>query len=134
MSQIATLRGNLLREQHGQCSDMQAACTAAAQPKTVSKSFNTHLTKKLLFLCDTTSAHNLPNVWIVLATGNGKHVCETIETHVWVAAMGIGDSNLAPVIAPDLSKKIVGMCLAGNNLDDFTDGINLFLIVVQAVL
>ena len=41
------------------------------------------------------------------------------------------DTNLAPVITPDLSKKIVGVRLAGDNLNDFTDGVNLFLIVVQ---
>ena len=41
----------------------------------------------------------------------------------------VGDSDLAPVIAPDLSKEIVGVHLTGNKLDDFTNGINPFLMV-----
>ena len=43
----------------------------------------------------------------------------------------MGDSDVAPVITPDLSKKIVGVCFAGNNLDNFVDGVNPFLMVVQ---
>ena len=48
-----------------------------------------------------------------------------------VIATGLGDTNLAPVVTPDLSKKLVRVCLAGNNLDDFTDGVKPFLVVVQ---
>ena len=74
--------GGLLSVQHGQQSDAQATCTAASQPKTVSEFFNTHLTKKLLFLCDVASSHNLLEVWIELAAGNSKREWETIKTHV----------------------------------------------------
>ena len=97
----------------------------------MSKFFNTHLTDKLLFLCDVASAHDLPKIWIELVAGNGKHKRETIETCMRVVAAGLGDKNLEPVITPDLSKKIVGVRLAGNNLDDFTDGVNPCLMVVQ---
>ena len=38
---------------------------------------------------------------------NDKRERETIETHVHVVATGLGDTDLAPVITPDLSKKIV---------------------------
>ena len=79
MSQIATPMGDLLNVECGQHSDAQAAHTAASQPKMLSKFFNTHLTEKLFFLCDVASIHNLPDIWIELATGNGKRECETIE-------------------------------------------------------
>ena len=129
--QIVTLMGDLLNVQRGQCSDAQAVRTAASQPKTVSEFFNTHLTEKLLFLCDVASAHDLPEIWIKLVAGNSKRERDTIEMRVRVGATGLGDTDLAPVITPDLSKKIIGVHLVGNNLDDFTDGVNTFLMVVQ---
>ena len=70
-------------------------------------------------------------MWIELAADNGKREWETIKTRVRVFAAGLGDTDLAPVITPDLAKKIVGACLPGNNLDDFADGVNPFLMVVQ---
>ena len=97
----------------------------------MSKFFNANLTEKLLFLCNISLAHDLPNVQIELAAGNGKHDCETIKTWVQVVATGLGDSNPVPVLAPDLSKKIAGLWLAGNNSDDFTDIVNPFLMVVK---
>ena len=87
--------------------------------------------EKPLFLCDVALTHNLPDVWIEPAAGNGKRECETIETCTCAVKTGLGDTNLASVITPDLSKKIVGVRLAGNNLDNFTDGVNSFLMVVQ---
>ena len=97
----------------------------------MSEFFNAHLTKKLLFLCDIASIHKLPDVWIELAADNGKHWRETIETRAHAVVAGFVDSDLAPVIAPNLSKKIVGAHLTGNNLDNFTDGVNPFLMVAQ---
>ena len=118
-SQIATLLEDLLNTQCGQCSDTQSACTAASQPKTMSKFFNIHLTEKPLFLCNIALTYNLPDIWIELAAGNGKREHETIETCIWVVATGLGDTHLAPVIALNLSKKIVGVRLVGNNLEFF---------------
>ena len=84
-------------------------CSAGSKsrPKTVSEFFNTHLTEKPLFLCDMSLTHDLRGVWIEPAAGNGKREHEIIKTCVRVIATGVGDINLAPVITPDLSKKIV---------------------------
>ena len=82
---------------------------AASQNKTVGKFFNTCLTKKPLFLCDVSSAHDLPETWIELVASNCKRECEIIKTHTWVIAIALGDANVAPVIGPNLSKKIVGV-------------------------
>ena len=78
MSQIANLFGDLLSVQRGQNSNTQPVHTVASQPKTVSNFFNTHLMEKLLCLCDVASTHDLPDVWIKLAVGNGKHECKPI--------------------------------------------------------
>ena len=129
-SQIATLMGDLLSVQQGQHSDAQAACTATSQSMTMSKFFNAHLAEKLLFLSDIASAHDLPDDWIELATGNSKCEHETIETQVCVVALVLGDSDVPSFIAPDASNKIVGACLAGNKLDNFTNGVNPFLMGV----
>ena len=92
--------------QHGQQSNAQAACTAVSQPWTVSKFFNAHLTEHSLFLCDIALSHNLPEVWIEPAAGNGKCERETIETHMHIIAAGLGETDLAPVITPDLTKRL----------------------------
>ena len=123
--------GNLLHVQRGQRSDAKAAHTAASQCKTVSKFCNTHLLKKWLLLCDIALTHNFPDIWIELATGNGNCEHETIKMRARAVATGLGDTNLAPVITPDLSKKIVGVCLAGNNFIDFANSVNPFLMVAQ---
>ena len=79
----------------------------------MSELFNTHLTEKPLFLCDVASTYDLLDIWIELAAGNGNRECETIEMPTCAVATGLGDTNLAPVISPDLSKKVVGVHVAG---------------------
>jgi hypothetical protein len=123
--------GDLLQVQRDVRNDATAARTAAQAPKTVAEFFGDHMTEKLLALCQAHDAHALPELWILLAAANGKRERETIESRMRITATALGDPDLAPVVTPDLAKKIVSVRLAGNNLDDFTDGINPFLMVVQ---
>ncbi|HKK56614.1 hypothetical protein [Marinobacter sp.] len=130
-SRIANLMGDLLQVQRDVRNDTSAARAAAQAPKTVAEFFGDHLAEKLLALCQAHDTHALPQLWIKLAAANGKRERETIETELRITGTALGDPELAPVVTPDLAKKIVGVRLAGNNMDDFSDGVNPFLMVIQ---
>jgi hypothetical protein len=128
---IANLVGDLLQVQRDVRNDATAARAAAVAPKTVAEFFGDHVTDKLLALCQAPNAHALPELWIQLAAANGKREREVIETQLCITAANLGDPELAPVVTPDLAKKIASVRLAGNNMDDFSDGVNPFLMTVQ---
>ena len=62
--------------------------------------------------------------------GNGKREGEMIEILFHEVAANAGDVNQAPVVTPDLVKKIETLCFAGTNTDDLSNEINLFLMVI----
>ncbi|MEA3642885.1 MAG: hypothetical protein VBE63_23515 [Lamprobacter sp.] len=130
-SRIANIMGDLLQVQREVRNDATAARTAAAAPKSVADFFGDSTTDKLMALCQVHAAHALPEIWISLAAANGKREREVIESRLRVTATALGDPELAPVITPDLAKKIVSVRLEGSNLDDFSDGVNPFLMVIQ---
>ena len=83
----------------------------------VTKCFKTHNTSQLLFLTGAATE---------VEEGNGKHEHETIELLFHEVATNAGDVDQAPVVMPDLAKKIVTLHFAGTNMDNLSDGSSLW--------
>ena len=66
-----------------------------------------------------------------IAEGNGKCERQTIEQLFGEVATNTGDVDQAPVVTPDLAKKIITLRFAGTNMDDLSNGINPFIMVIQ---
>ena len=128
---IAGLMGDLLREQQAARGDASAARTAAAQPKTVGEYYKAHVTAKLMAMCNVTIETNLPKLWHELAAANGKREREVIEENIRQIASHEGIPELAPVVTPTLAKKITALRFSGTNLDDLSEGINPFALVIM---
>ena len=73
----------------------------------------------------------LPDLWTELAGANGKRDRETIDMVFRQIANGLHQPELAPVVTPALAKKISTLRLAGTNLDDLSEGVQPFVIVIM---
>ena len=100
-------------------------------PKMVSEYFKTHNTSQLLFLTEAATEVDLPEILSRIAEGNKKHEREMIELLFHEVAVNAGDMDQAPMVTPDLAKKIAILRFAGTNMDDLTNGINPFIKVIQ---
>ena len=128
---MAGLMGDMLTVQREAQAAAVAARTAAAAPKSIGEFFKTHLTTKLMHLCDVASESDLPEVWSEIAAANGKRDREAIELVVRNVANALFQPELAPVITPHLAKKLTSVRLGGTNLDDLTEGVQPFCVVIQ---
>ena len=83
-------------------------------------------------MCDCCGLFTLtPEVWVAHCQGNGKREHETIELLFCEVVANAGEVDQAPVVMPNLVKKIVTFRFVGTNMDDLSDGINLFIMVIQ---
>ena len=130
-SHVVALMMVLARVQQDARNDAIAARAASVAPKTVSTPFKTHNMTQLLFLTGAAAEVDLPKIWACIVEENGKRERETIEQLFLEVAANTGDVDQAPVVTPDLAKKIVTLCFAGTNVDDLLDGINPFIMVTQ---
>ena len=117
-SHVVALMMDLVKTQCDACVDAIVARAAMAQ---------------LLFLTGGASAANLPKVWLQIADGNSKHERERemIEIFFHEATANTSEVDQAPVVTPDLAKKIITLHFADANMDNLSDGINPFLMVIH---
>lgn len=128
---IAGLMGNLLKEQQDARADANAARAISGAAKSVSDYFKAHVTLKLTTLCDVARETDLPEVWTNLAAANGKREREVLDEHFRDVASRLDVPELSPIITPTLSKKITSMRFGGSNLDDLSEGVNPFVVVIM---
>ena len=128
---IASLMSDILREQRETRRDAADARASAVTPKTVSEYFKPYLTGKLMSLCGATNETDLPDLWADLASANGKQDREVIEENFRTIASGLSLAELTPVVTPGFAKKVTAMRFAGSNLDDLTEGVHPFSIIIM---
>lgn len=128
---IAALMQNILDVQRSAKKDAEDARKAANEPKSVGSFFKDHLTTKLLLLCNVASEADLPPLWSDIAAANGKRDREAIELCFRSTANAMNTPELAPVVTPALAKKLSTLRLAGTNLDDLSEGVHPFVLMIQ---
>ena len=124
-SHALALMTDLARVQCNACADGIAA-HATAVPLTSRPTMQLSF-----FLTGAALEANLPKIWLRILEGNRKCEHETIEILFHGVAANGGDMDQAPVITPDLAKKIATPCFAGTNMNDVSNGINLSLMAIQ---
>jgi hypothetical protein len=130
-TRMAHLMNDILVVQRDSRADALAARNAASAPKSPMAFFKPHVTAKLVAMCNVHDQHGLPDLWKEIASANGKRDRETIEMVLRDIANNLGQPELVPVVTPSLAKKLVSVRLAGTNLDDLSEGITPFAIVVM---
>lgn len=128
---MAGLMGDILREQKDARADKSNARAIASAPKTVGEYFKAYLTDKLMKLCDVTTESSLPELWAALAAAGGKREREVIEESFRTIASALGLPELTPVVTPSFTKKITAMRFAGANLDDLSEGVHPFAVIIM---
>lgn len=129
-AQIATIMGDLLQAQREANADTADARTQARQPKSVLDFFKPYMTGKLMDITNVAVEIQLPELWHRIAASGGKRERETIEAAFREMGSDMGYQHLVPVVTPDLTKKITALRFAGTNMDDLSDGINPFVMII----
>jgi len=105
------------------------AATDVTQPKTPRSHFGAATCETLQTLCDVHREEDLPPVWAQLAAA-GKKDRLALEQAIMARARELGMAEQCPVVTPDLTKKVVSLNWAGTNLDDLSEGIQPFALVL----
>lgn len=74
---------------------------------------------------------DLPQLWSDIAAANSKHDQEAIKLCFQSMANTMYTPALAPVITPALAKKLSTLHLASTNLDNLSEGIYPFVLMIQ---
>ena len=81
-------------------------------------------------MTNSTSEADLPILWSRIAAAGGKREREAIDSVFRETGTALDQQHLVPVITPDLAKKITSVRFAGNNMDDLSEGINPFVLII----
>ena len=130
-NRVAGIMGDILTVQRDAQNEARDARVTAREPKSVSSYYKTYLTDKLMLICEVASEDGLPTLWSDIAAANGKRDREAIELSFRTVASTLHQPELAPVVTPTLAKKFTTCRLAGTNLDDLSEGVNPFLMIIQ---
>jgi hypothetical protein len=80
-------------------------------------------------VCGVATEGNLKELWRLLAAaGRRDHL--VIEQVIQATATRRGQANRAPIVTPDLSRRIAQLTFAGNDMDTLSEGIHPFSLVV----
>ena len=128
---IATLMGDVVTQAREARQEAKDARIKASAPKSVAEYFKAHGSMKIMEYCNVPSETDLPDMWTLVAANSGKRERELIESQVRQVAADDDQDDLAPIITPDLAKKVTTLRFAGSNMDDLMEGINPFSMIVQ---
>lgn len=126
---LTGLVGDLVQEQRQAREEAQARATLAAAPKSVAKALGAEVASTLLSVCQVASEDDLPAVWRQLAAA-GKKDRQALEQALLQKARDLRMAEVAPVATPDLVKRVIGLQWAGMGIDDLSEGIQPFSVVL----
>lgn len=85
---------------------------------------------QLLFLCGVDTEAELPRLWHVLAAASTANDRNSLDGHMRRLAVADNAHSQAPIVTPDLTRRLVSLNFAGNDRDDLALGIQPFNLVV----
>jgi hypothetical protein len=129
-AQLANYVGQMVTEQRQSRQDAQDRAAESKAPKLPSALWGEDATRRLCVMCQVPTESDLPEMWHAIAAA-GKRDRIAVEMVVTETAREMGHPELAPIITPELAKKILSLRLGGNNLDDLSEGVQPFAITIQ---
>jgi hypothetical protein len=129
-AQLVNIVGLLLDEQRLAREDDRARHAAAKAPKLPSAFWSPADADFLCRMCEVNHEDQLPELWLALAAG-GKGDCTILARLLAETATAEGCPGGAPIASCHLSKKFSDLQFAGHNVDDLSEGIQPFALVVR---
>jgi hypothetical protein len=120
----------MVTEQRQSWQDVQDSAAESKAPKTPSALWGEDATRRLCVMCQVPREVDLPELWHAIAAP-GKRNRIAVEMVVSETAREMWHPELAPIITPELAKKIHSLRLGGNNLDDLSEGVQPFALTIQ---
>lgn len=129
--QLTNFVGQLIEEQRQARSDERDRAEETRAPKKPSSFWGEELCRNLCTLCGVATEAQLPPLWLALAAAGKSKDRIVLENHLLSVARTIGLRSAAPLATPDLTKKLVHLRFAGDNIDDLTEGLQPFVLTIQ---
>mmetsp|Transcript_17336 Transcript_17336/g.26829 ORF Transcript_17336/g.26829 Transcript_17336/m.26829 type:complete len:554 (-) Transcript_17336:3169-4830(-) len=128
-SHLDTLVGKLIHEQRLTRIEASDQANAAQAPKTVAKALGSEVVSTLLAIIGVSAEEDLPQFWRDVAQA-GKRDRQALEQALLSTARDLGMADAAPVVTPDLVKRATGLQWAGLSVDNLSEGIQPFSIIL----
>lgn len=130
VAQMANFVGQLVNESRISREEARDRQDETRAPKLPSSHWGEAACQLLCLLCGVTTEADLPEVWLALAAA-GKKDRLAIEAVLLAIAAADDCIDQAAIITPDLAKKLSSLQFAGSNMDDLTEGIQPFALMLQ---
>lgn len=128
-AQLVAFVGQLVEEQRQSRAEARDRTDEKRTPKTPTAYWGEEAVIYLCNLCDVNSEDELPNVWAAIAAA-GKRDRIAIENSILATARSMQLVESAPVVTPEFAKKVTNLQLAGNDVDNFDEGVQPFALLV----
>jgi hypothetical protein len=122
--------GQMVNEQKEAHLQAQEWSKVAKGLKLPSTNWGVAAVRVLCTLCEVNNKLELPQLWLLLADP-GKRDRLAMEMVLTDIAQQKGQVQLAPIITPELVKRLVGMKFNGNNVEDLAKGIQPFPLTIS---
>jgi hypothetical protein len=120
----------MVNEQRLTHQQQQQQIDDTAAPKTPSVIWGPDICYQLCLMCGVQLKVDLPELWpAIAAAGIRDHL--TIETIVNTVAQDSCQQEHAPIITPELAKRLVSLRLSGDNVEDLADSLQPFALTIQ---
>ena len=130
-TQLVNLVSQLVNNQRtAREEDTKRADTASAE-RLPSLYWGAAATARLCMLCNVTDEADLPELWLRLAAAGAKKDRITIDAVLMEIAVAEDAVELLPIVTPALAKVFTSMRLAGDDIDDLSDGLQPFALSIQ---
>jgi hypothetical protein len=129
-AQLVQFVGQLVQESRQARVDDRDRADEKRAPKTPSAFFGEDMCRHLCIVCDVDTEGELPAVWKAIA-GAGKKDRAALEHALNNTAHGMGIASMVPIATPDLTKKLIGLRLAGDDVNNLGEGVQPFAIVIR---
>ena len=130
LAMAATLEG-MAQDQRRALQEARDRAQEAKAPRTVSEVLGTEVARTLMALCQAEEEAELPPFWLDLAAAGLKRDRMTLQEALLAKGRAQNMTDAAPIATPDLVKKVVGLHWAGLNMDDLSEGIQPFVLILH---
>jgi hypothetical protein len=129
-AQLVQFVGQLVNESRQARAEDRDRAEEKRAPKSVSSFFGEESCRQLCIICNVGEEANLPAIWHAIA-GAGKKDRAAVEHAFSNTAHEMGMGSMVPIATPDLTKKIVGLRFAGDDVNNLGEGIQPFAILIR---
>jgi hypothetical protein len=129
-ARIANYIRDAVEEQRIARNEQRDRYEASRAPKSPAQYWPAESCADLMLLCGVEHEDELPELWR-MATSAGKRDRIAVDRAVQNTARRMAAVGAAPVVTPDLTKRIMGLMFVGSDPDDLSEGIQPFSMVIM---